>query len=112
MFRGTTARTTLASLAVTLLTLLLFAPAETFTSAHTLGEATAKAQIGTTSSELPVRDETDTVLGSTSRRTQEHPLITGRAAVADTPGTPGAVDRRAPRPSRAHTTAALQVFRC
>jgi hypothetical protein len=112
MFRGTTARIVWAFLAVTLLALLFSASAEAFTPAHTLSEATAKAEIGTTSSEEPVRDEADAVRGPASRCAQEHPLIAGRFPGTEAPGAPGAVPRSAPRSSRAHTPAVLQVFRC
>ncbi|WEO94591.1 hypothetical protein A6P39_011560 [Streptomyces sp. FXJ1.172] len=112
MFRGTTARSVLTAFAAALLALLFFAPSGTFTPAHTLSEATAKAETGTASSEQPVSDEAGMTRASGSRCAQEHPLIAGRATGAGTPGTPAAVDRRAPRPCRAHTPAALQVFRC
>ncbi|MFI2206312.1 hypothetical protein ACH47Z_37215 [Streptomyces sp. NPDC020192] len=114
MFRGTTARSVPASCAVALLALLYFTPAETFTSAHTLSEAKATVEARTPCSPQPVRKGADMVRSSPSPSgcAQEHPLIAGRAAGADTPGTPGAVDRCAPRPSRAHTPAALEVFRC
>ncbi|EST34565.1 hypothetical protein M878_09750, partial [Streptomyces roseochromogenus subsp. oscitans DS 12.976] len=61
MFRGTTARTVLASFAVALLALLFFASAETFTRAHTLGEARAKAEPGITSPAKPARDGSETL---------------------------------------------------
>ncbi|MQY38514.1 hypothetical protein SRB17_65270 [Streptomyces sp. RB17] len=112
MFRGTTARTVLASLAVTLLALLCFAPGETFASAHTPSEATAKAEAGTTPSEQPERDGADAIHGSASRGTREHPLIPVRAAGAGPSHPSGTAHGPAPRTSRAHTPAALQVFRC
>ncbi|MEW2156273.1 hypothetical protein AB0950_13405 [Streptomyces sp. NPDC007189] len=112
MFRGTTARTVLAALAATLLVLLFSAPADTFTPAHTLSEAAAGAESGTTSCAQPEREETDVVRRSASRRAEEHPLIAGRAAGADAPGAPGAAAQSAPGSSRAHAPAALQVFRC
>jgi hypothetical protein len=112
MSRGTTARAVLASVAVVLLALLFSASTDPFASAHTLCEATAKAETGTPSPEQPVRDEADGVRGPASRCAQEHPLIAGRAAGTDTPSAPGVALRRAPRASRGPAPAALQVFRC
>ncbi|MGJ5752640.1 hypothetical protein FB563_0742 [Streptomyces puniciscabiei] len=112
MFRGTTARTVLASLAVVLLALLFSASPETFTPAHTLSEATAKAETGTTPSEQPVGDQADVFRGCASRRARQHPLIPGRAAGAGPSPMPGTAHVPATGASRAHTPAALQVFRC
>lgn len=131
MFRATTARTLFALLFATLLAFQLFAPTGPFAPAHTLSQAQAKAEPGTTSPAKTARDGVgslrvpgcpgdpvgvphlrDRQRCSTAACAQEHPLIAGRAADADAPGTPGAVGPRAPRTSRAHTPAALQVFRC
>ncbi|MEV6051455.1 hypothetical protein [Streptomyces sp. NPDC052107] len=112
MFRGTTARAVLASVAVVLLALLFSAPTDPFTSAHTLRETTAKAESGTTSPEQPVRDAAEVVRAPASRCAQEHPLITGRAAGTGPSHTPGTAHGPVPRASRAHAPAALQVFRC
>ncbi|MER6072230.1 hypothetical protein ABT187_25905 [Streptomyces sp. NPDC001817] len=112
MFRGTAVRTVLASLAVTLLALLCFAPGETFAPAHTLSEATAKAEAGTAPSEQPEPDGADVVRGSASRGTREHPLIPGRATGAGPSHPSDTAHGPAPRASRARTPAALQVFRC
>ncbi|MGW1168119.1 hypothetical protein [Streptomyces sp. NPDC002550] len=112
MFRGTTARTVLVALTFALLALLLSAPTETFTPAHTLSEATANAEAGTTSSEQPVGDEADVVRGPASRCARPHPLIPGRAAGTGPSHTPGTAHGPAPTASRAHAPAALQVFRC
>ncbi|MGW7824175.1 hypothetical protein ACWGLF_40130 [Streptomyces puniciscabiei] len=117
MFRGTTARAALASLAVVLLALLFSTSAETFTPAHTLSEATAKAETGTTLSEQPAGDQADVFRGrrvarDASRSARQHPLIPGRAAGAGPSPTPGTARVPATGASRAHTPAALQVFRC
>ncbi|WP_369392608.1 hypothetical protein AB5J72_37235 [Streptomyces sp. CG1] len=131
MFRGTTARTRLALLAVLLLALQLFAPTGTFASAHTLSDAQAKAEPVLPSSVPPVREDKDSVRtpcrpglpvstphlrdrqrGSSSGRAQQPEPIAGRAAAADTPDIPGAPHPHTARTSRAHTPAALQVVRC
>jgi hypothetical protein len=112
MSRGTTARTVLVAATVALLALLFPASAETFTPAHTLSEATAKVEAGTTSSEQSVGDEPDVFRGSASRCARQHPPITGRAAGTGPAHTPGTAHGPAPRASRAHAPAALQVFRC
>ncbi|MEU6770465.1 hypothetical protein [Streptomyces sp. NPDC046759] len=131
MFRGTTARALFAVLAVALLGFQLFTPAGPFASAHTLGQAQAKAETGITSPAGPVRDGVGSLrvpgcpgdpVGiphlrerqrcSSACCAQEHPLIAGRAAGADAPSAPGVPVQHASRPSAAHTPAALQVFRC
>ncbi|KOV69257.1 hypothetical protein [Streptomyces sp. MMG1121] len=131
MFRGTTARTRFTLLAALLLALQLFAPTGTFASAHTLGQAQAKAEPEITSPAQPARDGVGSLrvpgragdpVGTPHLRerqrscsagcTPEHPLIAGRSAGADAPDTPGSAHRHAARPARAHTPAALQVFRC
>ncbi|AOR31478.1 hypothetical protein BFF78_10865 [Streptomyces fodineus] len=131
MFRGTTARTALASIAVSLLALLFFAHAETFAPAHTIGEAQAKAESGITAPAKPARDGADTLrtpgcpdapAGLPEPRdrqrcpaagcAQAHPHIAGRAAGTSPSPAPGTAHDPASRVSRAHTPAALQVFRC
>ncbi|KUN04882.1 hypothetical protein AQI95_18565 [Streptomyces yokosukanensis] len=131
MFRGTTARTRFTLLAVLLLAFQLFAPTGTFAPAYTLGQAQAKAEAGTPSSVPPVREERDSVrtpgrsgapVGlphlrdrqrcSASGCAQAHPLIAGRAAGTGPSHTPGTAHDPASRAFRAHTPAALQVFRC
>ncbi|MEU0256164.1 hypothetical protein ABZ299_27570 [Streptomyces sp. NPDC006184] len=131
MFRGTTARTLLTLLGVTLLAFQLFTPAGTFASAHTHGQALAKAATGTHLSVPPAHDGTETVRspdrpdrpagvpqvrdrhrGPGSACAQEHPLISGRAAGTAPSGPSGGRHRHVPGASRAHTPAALQVFRC
>ncbi|MGW7549441.1 hypothetical protein ACWGKQ_51240 [Streptomyces sp. NPDC054770] len=138
MFRGTTARTVLSLLAAALLAVQFFAPAATFTAAHTLSHAEAKAQPGPKSSAKAkaVRDGSYT---STSYTLRDH----GRCGEPPSPpqtvdrhrsATAGCADDRphsarhteairasAPptarhhgtsRASRAHSPATLQVFRC
>ncbi|MEU0004467.1 hypothetical protein ABZ079_09245 [Streptomyces sp. NPDC006314] len=131
MLRGTTTRALLALLAVALLALQLCTPTGTFAPAHTLGHSLAKAETGIISSAMPERERTDTVRdpgrsgepvgiahvrarqrGSASGWAQEHPPITGRAAEAGSPDTSGTPRDRSSRAARAHTPAALQVFRC
>ncbi|GHE01451.1 hypothetical protein [Streptomyces alanosinicus] len=135
MLRGTTARTRsplfFPLLAVLLLALQLFAPAGSFAPAHTFSQALAKTEPVIPSSAPPVHEEKDSVRtpsrpgapvgtphlrdrqrGPASGRPQHPEPITGRAAGADAPGTPGAPHRPTARTSRAHTPAALQVFRC
>ncbi|MEU7423568.1 hypothetical protein [Streptomyces sp. NPDC040750] len=130
MFRGTTARALLALLALTLLAFQLLTPTGPFAPAHTIGQALAKAAPEITSpSPTPrvgadtVRDEgrpdeplgaprvRDRQRGSASGWAQEHPLIAGRTAAADPSDTPGTRWHRTPGSARAHTQAALQVFR-
>ncbi|GAA3142640.1 hypothetical protein GCM10010521_31690 [Streptomyces rameus] len=131
MFRGTTARTVLALLGVTLLTLQLFAPTGPFAPAHTSGQALAKAETGTASFVQAVRERTETAhtpgrpgepagiphvrdrhRGPASSGAQHHPLISVPAAGADPARPSGAPHRHAPGTPRARTAAALQVFRC
>ncbi|MEU6665385.1 hypothetical protein [Streptomyces sp. NPDC046727] len=131
MFRGTTARTLLALLGATLLALQLFSPTRTFAPAHTFGQALAKTETGIVPSAPVVREGAETVRapgrtgepvglphvrdrhrGPASTWSQEHPLISGRAAGAGPSEPVAAPHGHAPRLSRAHTPAALQVFRC
>ncbi|GGS67186.1 hypothetical protein [Streptomyces cinerochromogenes] len=131
MFRGTTARTLLALLGMTLLAFQLFTSAGTFASAHTHGQARAKAETGTIPSEQWVRDGAEHVRASgrpgdpvgvphvrdrhrrpSSGCCHEHALIPGRAVAADPSEASDSRRPHSPRASRAHTPAALQVFRC
>ncbi|SOD81582.1 hypothetical protein [Streptomyces sp. Ag109_G2-15] len=124
MFRGTTTRTALALFTVALLALQLFAPTGTFASAHTLSEAKAKTRAGAASSVQPVcalglskepvgsPHLRDRQRGSASGWAQERPLIARQAAAPHTPAASGAPHHRTTRSSRAHSPAALQVFRC
>ncbi|MBX7549354.1 hypothetical protein ACIQB5_14315 [Streptomyces sp. NPDC088560] len=107
MFRGTTTRTPFVLLAVTLLAFPFFTLAGSFAPAHTPSQAQANAEPGITSPAEAVRDG-----AGSAACAQEHPLIAGRAAGTDAPGIPGAVEPRAPKASRPHTPAALQVFPC
>ncbi|QTE01657.1 hypothetical protein [Streptomyces cyanogenus] len=131
MFRGTAVRSLLTLLGAALLAFQLFTPTGTFAPAHTFRQALTKAQTGITTSALPVREGTDKVrapscpgdpLGAPHVRDrqrcpascccQERGPISGRTAGAD-PSAPSEVRHRpTPRASRAHTPAALQVFRC
>jgi hypothetical protein len=130
MFRGTTVRTVLALLAATLLALQLFAPTPSFATAHTARHAVAKAQPGTKLSGEALRDEAVTHRHCDPAGDPTGPLRPrDRHRAADL--TPERPDRPAPaqdpaekrlqmpagafqqpRPSPAHSQAALQVFRC
>ncbi|MFB0615610.1 hypothetical protein [Streptomyces sp. AGS-58] len=131
MLRGKTARTLFALLGSVLLALQLFTPAGTFASVHTHGQALAKTETGTHLSVPPAHDGTETARtplppdrpagvpqvrdrhrGPAAACAQEHPLISGRAAGTAPPDPSGGRHRHAPGASRAHTPAALQVFRC
>ncbi|WP_445281011.1 hypothetical protein [Streptomyces sp. DSM 118148] len=130
MFRGRTARTALPLLAAVLLAVQLFAAAGTFAAAHTHGEAEAKAWAGTSSSAQPPAEraepcrEPGAAKGSTGTPrvrdrhrapaagcAREHPLISRRTAVPWPPAPAGDPHRSTTRSSRAHSPAALQVFR-
>ncbi|MFI1163616.1 hypothetical protein ACH4UM_08375 [Streptomyces sp. NPDC020801] len=132
MFRGTAARTVLALLAAALLALPFFAPATSFASAHTFGQAEAKTATGTMRSGGMPRDERATVrdCGPTGNPTgplhnrdrhrsvdsgpeaPERPAPGQDSEAAREPAAPGAAHARTPRPSAGRTPAALQVFRC
>ncbi|BCM70210.1 hypothetical protein CFC35_09105 [Streptomyces sp. FBKL.4005] len=132
MFRGTTTRTLLTFLGMTLLAFQLLVPAGTFASAHTCGQARAKAETGIIPSVQPLRDgaekartpgRPDEPVGLPQVRdrnrcpasccSQERALMSNRAAGADPSEPPdGSRPHTTPRASRAHTPAALQVFRC
>ncbi|MFE9439819.1 hypothetical protein ACFYO2_12520 [Streptomyces sp. NPDC006602] len=130
MFRGTTVRTVVATLAAVLLALQFFAPTASFASAHTARHAEAKAQPGTKLSGKALRDESVThrqcdpaedPTGPLRTRDRhravdfapegpERPRPAQDQAAAPKPVAPGAF--RLSRPSTAHSPAALQVFRC
>ncbi|MEU6588149.1 hypothetical protein ABZ923_02770 [Streptomyces sp. NPDC046881] len=131
MFRGTAVRSLLTLLGAALLAFQLFTPTGTFAPAHTFGQALAKAETRVAPSAHPVREGTDRVrapgcpgdpLGTPHVRDrqrcpascccQERALISGRAAGASPAAPSEAPHRLAPRTSRSHTPAALQVFRC
>ncbi|WP_030338722.1 hypothetical protein [Streptomyces sp. NRRL S-1022] len=131
MFRGTAVRSLLTLLGAALLAFQLFTPTGTFAPAHTFGQALAKAETGIAPSTHPVREGAETVrtpgcpgdpLGNPHIRDrqrcpsscccQDRDLISGRAAGAGPSAPSRAPHRPAPRASRAHTPAALQVFRC
>ncbi|KOU61108.1 hypothetical protein ADK57_28690 [Streptomyces sp. MMG1533] len=130
MFRGTTVRTVVATLAAVLLALQFFAPTASFASAHTARHAEAKAQPGSKLSAKALRDESVThrqcdpsgdptgPLRSRDRHRAvdlapqgpERPLLTQDPAAVRKPVPPGVF--RVSRPSTSHSAAALQVFRC
>ena len=141
MFRGTTARTVFSLLAAALLAVQFFAPAATFAAAHTLSHVEAKTQPVPKPSAKFVRDGSHTLRDHTLRdpTLRDHGLCgeppspprtaerhrTATAGWADdrpltarhTEAIPAAVvpatqHQRTSRPSRAHSPAALQVFRC
>ncbi|MDH6625645.1 hypothetical protein M2271_003456 [Streptomyces sp. LBL] len=133
MFRGTTVRTTLALLTTTLLALQFFAPTASFATAHTARHAEANAQPGIKpagpAGKAP-RDETAThrncdptgnPTGPLRTRDRHRPVdltperpdrpaLTEEPAHTGTQVPTGAFPQ--PRPSAAHSPAALQVFRC
>ncbi|MGW3354625.1 hypothetical protein ACWDFL_04275 [Streptomyces bungoensis] len=129
--RGAAARTRLVLLAVALLTLQLFALTGTFASAHTPGEAKAKARPGIASSVQPADAGAATLRepcrshepartpqtrdrrrGTVCAGAPQHPPISRQAAAPPAAAAPGAAHRHLTRSSRAHSPAALQVFRC
>ncbi|MEU0331966.1 hypothetical protein [Streptomyces sp. NPDC006193] len=131
MSRGTTARTLLALLGVTLLALQLVAPARPFASAHTFGRTLTGTETGITLSAPSGREGADTVRapgrtgepaglphahhrhrGTASGWTQQHPLVPGRTTGTALPASSTGPHRHASRASRERTAAALQVFRC
>ncbi|MFK0153412.1 hypothetical protein ACIQVL_11310 [Streptomyces sp. NPDC090499] len=132
MFRGTTARTVLALLAAALLAVQFFAPAATFAAAHTLSHVEAKAQSGPHSSAKAVRAgshvlrdlqghcgepsgpprSADRHRSATAGWADDRPPTARPTEAIRTPVPPTARHHRTPRASRAHSPAALQVFRC
>ncbi|MEU5538838.1 hypothetical protein [Streptomyces sp. NPDC020362] len=131
MFRGTTARAVITLFAVALLALQFFAPTGTFASAHTLGHAKAKATSGTALPANTMRNGADTLRdggctqqpagaqhlrdrqrGSACGWALERPPISRQTAAPQTPDASGASHHSTTRSSRAHSPAALQVFRC
>ncbi|AEY92385.1 secreted protein [Streptomyces hygroscopicus subsp. jinggangensis 5008] len=132
MFRGTTVRTLLTLLGVTLLAFQFFTPTGSFAPAHTFGQVLAKAETGTIPSALPVREGAadkvrapgcpgdpagiphvrDRQRGPASGCAQERAFISGRMAETGPSEPSGGPHHPTPRASRTHTPAALQVFRC
>ncbi|MEU3981086.1 hypothetical protein AB0F77_13355 [Streptomyces sp. NPDC026672] len=131
MFRGTTARTVVSLLAIALLALQFFAPAETFATAYTPRHAEAKAQLGTEPSAQPLRngfatfrapDKDGEPTGPPQTRdrhrttgsgwAQERPSVARITVPPPTAAASGPTHRHTARPSRSHSAAALQVFRC
>ncbi|RMB82913.1 hypothetical protein CTZ28_26620 [Streptomyces shenzhenensis] len=131
MFRGRTHRSALTLLTTLLLTLQFFAPADSFASAHTIRHVEAKTPSGSEISGKASRDGTgthrdterfeeqpgpsqarDRRRAAVSRRAHERRRPARATATPRPASAPGAVHHRIPRPSRAHTPAVLQVFRC
>ena len=114
MFRGTTARTAIALFTAALLALQFFTPTETFASAHTLSHAQAKAESDTALPAKPMGTQhlRDRQRGSAYGWALERPPISRQQAAEPTPAASGASHHRITRSSRAHSSAALQVFRC
>ncbi|MFG2955176.1 hypothetical protein ACGF5O_15755 [Streptomyces sp. NPDC048291] len=132
MFRGTTARTLLSLLAAALLAVQFFAPAETFAAAHTLSHVEAKAQAGPQSSGKAVRAgshilrdlhglcgeppgpprNADRHRSATAGWADDRPPTARHTEAIRTSVPPSTGHHRTSRASRAHSPAALQVFRC
>ncbi|MEU9348788.1 hypothetical protein AB0D74_47085 [Streptomyces sp. NPDC048278] len=131
MFRGTTARTVISLLAAALLAVQFFAPAATFTAAHTLSHAEAKAQPGFKPPVKAVRDGSHTLRDhglcgeppgppqsadrhrtATTGCADDRPATARHTEAIRASAAPSAKHRLAFRASRAHSPAALQVFRC
>ncbi|RZU23990.1 hypothetical protein [Streptomyces sp. BK239] len=130
MFRGTTVKALVALLAAALLALPLLTPAECFATAHKARHAEAKTQSGTKLSGKALRDTSTSPRPCDPSGDPTGPLrARDRHRAADLP--PQGIERplpaqdrtdppppsaRAaltlPRPSAAHSPAALQVFRC
>ncbi|MFE9453807.1 hypothetical protein [Streptomyces sp. NPDC006739] len=131
MIRGTTARAVISFLTAALLALTFFASAGSFASAHTLRQVEAKAQPGITSASKAVRDDADTFReesrpgeptgapqtrdrhrASASGWAPDRPLPVRDPAAPRTQVAPGVPRHSTARSPRAHSPAALQVFRC
>ncbi|MEU0970466.1 hypothetical protein ABZ357_35545 [Streptomyces sp. NPDC005917] len=131
MFRGTTARTVISLLAAALLAVQFFAPAATFAAAHTPSHVEAKAQPGPKPSAKVVRDGSHTLRDrglcgepagpprtadrhrtTTAGWADDRPLTARHTEAIQTSVGPTAKHQRTSRASRAHSPAALQVFRC
>lgn len=132
MFRGTTARIVISTLAAVLLALEHFTPGTSFAHAHTVSQAKAKAQPGIKLLGKALRDETLTSrrcvpsghgdpagpLGTRDRQrlagsgpqAPDRPPLTRDPA--HEPAIPGTAHQRTSRSSTPHAPAALQVFRC
>ncbi|MEU0672909.1 hypothetical protein ABZ330_08440 [Streptomyces sp. NPDC006172] len=130
MFRGATVKTLVALLAAALLALPFLTPADCFATAHTARHVEAKAQAGTKLSGKPLRDKSTSPRPCDPSGDPTGPLrARDRHRAADLPPQglqrplpaqdrtdPPPPSARAaltlPRPSAAHSPAALQVFRC
>ncbi len=134
MFRGTTVRTVISTLAAVLLTLPFFAPDASFAHAHTVSQVEAKAQPGIKLAGKALRDETLTSRHCTPSgdgdptgplrpphrlrtadsgpQAPERPPLTRDPASVQEPAPPDSGHHRASRSSASHTPAALQIFRC
>ncbi|MFH9662128.1 hypothetical protein ACH4NF_29105 [Streptomyces sp. NPDC017248] len=131
MFRGTTARILLALLGVLLLALQLRAPGAPFAAAVTAGPALTATQTGTTSLARSAHEDAETVRtsgraggpagvpqmrdrhrGPAPAGAPARPGIPVRAAGTEPARPAGVPHRPAAGALRAHTPAALQVFRC
>lgn len=140
--RDTTTRTALSVLAAVLLTLAFFAPTASFATAHTLGQAKAKAEPGNALTAKPLRDTAVThrtcgpaqdpagpngpagpadphrtrdrhrMTTHTVPGTPARPPLGENPATASAPERPSAPHQGASRPHTAHTPAVSQVFRC
>ncbi|GAA2729441.1 hypothetical protein GCM10010360_08070 [Streptomyces nogalater] len=131
MFRSTAVRGLLAALAAVLLALQLRASTGAFASAHTFGQTLTKAETGIVPSVRSARagadavrapGRTDVPMGVPHLRdrhrgpgaggSQEDAPVSGRAAGVGPAEPPDGPHRPSTRALRAHTPAALQVFRC
>ncbi|CAL9416830.1 hypothetical protein [Streptomyces lavenduligriseus] len=131
MFRSTAVRGLLAALAAVLLALQLRAGTENFASAHTFGQTLLKAETGIVPSAWSARAGADTVRapgspdapvgtphlrdrhrGPAAGWPEESTLDSGRGAGEAPSAPPDGTRHSSPRAIRAHTPAALQVFRC
>ncbi|MBT2442774.1 hypothetical protein J7E93_22215 [Streptomyces sp. ISL-36] len=131
MRRSATARSVFSILAAVLVALQLLTPTTSFASAHTARHAVAKAHAGINPSGQALRaeiatcpdadrpgDPTGPLRTRDRQRTADNPGMSERpspahpTSAAPEPATPGSVRHHAPRSSRSHSAAALQVFRC
>jgi hypothetical protein len=131
MFRSTAVRSLLAVLGVVLLALQLRTGTGVFAPAHTFGQTLTGAQTGITPSMQPARAGADTIRapgspelpvgvphardrhrGPAAGWPDENALVSGRAAPAGPPEPSAGPHHPVPGALRAHTPAALQVFRC
>ncbi|GAA2628829.1 hypothetical protein [Streptomyces vastus] len=121
MLRGTTARTLYCVLAAVLLALQLFAPTASVASAHPRTETAGDAEAFDCGEGKHLNAETPPLRVRDRQRSadsaQENPAraLCARNPAAehgDTAHAVAAESLRTSRPSRAHSTAVLQVFRC